>query len=222
MKLLVVEDEGRLAALLRKGLAAAGHPCDLAATVGEALDFLAASEYDGMVLDRLLPDGDGLDLCRQLRRQGRALPVLVLTARDSVDDRIAGLEAGADDYLVKPFAFGELIARLAALSRRPPVYRGEDEIRAGDLVLNLTRRTAVRGGRVLALTPKEFAVLELLASRPGQVFSRDRILDRVWGADREPSANVVEAVIARLRHKLDAGASPLIRTVRGFGYKIDP
>lgn len=221
---MVVEDDARLAALLHKGLTRAGHVVDVAATGESGLEMMASGHYDMVVLDVRLPDTDGFSLCRTLRREFRLeIPILMLTARDSVDDKVQGLTAGADDYLTKPFSFDELKARILALSRRAPHVAGLEPIVIRDVVLDPGGMTVTRAGEPVLLSPKEFAVLELLMRHPGQVFSRDQLMDRLWSTDFDPTANVVDAVVARLRAKLEKSPSSpgLIKTVRGHGYKID-
>ncbi|MCL6595592.1 MAG: response regulator transcription factor [Firmicutes bacterium] len=224
MKLLVVEDDPRISALLVKGLARAGHVADVAPTAAEARRLAADGSYDVILLDVMLPDGDGFDLCRTLREEGDPTPVLMLTARDGVEDKVGGLGAGADDYLTKPFAFEELVARLQALARRPrDTLRPAGPVRAGALELDPATGAARCAGVPVNLTPRLFAVLELLARNAGRVVDRDTLLARAWQTDFEPEANVVEAAVARLRAKLArcAGGRVRIGTVRGRGYRLE-
>ena len=175
-----------------------------------------------IILDLLLPDIDGREVCRQLRAAGLATPILMLTALDTLEDKVRGLRIGADDYLAKPFAFEELVARVQALARRGDVYRGEPaQLRACDLVLDRATREVRRGERLIELTPREFALLECLMRTPGKVLSRPLMLEKVWGCSKHPLTNVVDVYIRQLRRKIDQGAAvPLIQTVRGFGYKL--
>jgi DNA-binding response OmpR family regulator len=223
MRILVVEDERRLALLLRRVLLEERHTVDVAGDGVQGLDLASRDTYDLVILDLMLPGRDGLEVCRELRAAGVKAPVLMLTARAAVEDRVAGLNAGADDYLVKPFAMEELLARVNALSRR----RGRDldaslELRVGDLTLDLVRHQARRGARAIELTAKEFALLEYLMRHPGQALTRTQITDHVWRYDLEALSNVVDIYIHYLRDKVDRGfPHPLIRTVRGVGYKIE-
>ncbi len=223
MRILVVEDERRLALLLRRVLLEERHTVDVAGDGVQGLDLASRDTYDLVILDLMLPGRDGLEVCRELRAAGVKAPVLMLTARAAVEDRVAGLNAGADDYLVKPFAMEELLARVNALSRR----RGRDldaslELRVGDLTLDLVRHQARRGARAIELTAKEFALLEYLMRHPGQALTRTQITDHVWCYDLEALSNVVDIYIHYLRDKVDRGfPHPLIRTVRGVGYKIE-
>jgi two-component system copper resistance phosphate regulon response regulator CusR len=222
MKLLVVEDEARTGDYLRQGLGEAGFVVDLARTGLDGHHLAMTGDYDLVVLDRMLPDIDGLRILQALRDAGRGTPVLLLTARDSVADRVQGLESGADDYLVKPFAFSELLARVRTLLRRgstPPV---QDRLQVADLVLDLPRRRASRGGQRINLTGKEFALLELLVRRRGEVLPRSLIASQVWDINFDSDSNVIDVAIRRLRAKVDEGFTPrLIQTVRGMGYLLD-
>jgi len=224
MHILVVEDERRLAHLLRRVLLEERHTVDVASDGAQGLDMGSSDTYDLVILDLMLPGRDGLEVCRELRAGGVKAPVLMLTARGAVEDRVSGLNAGADDYLVKPFAMEELLARVSALLRR----RGRDldvalELRVGDLTLDLVRHEARRGARAIELTAKEFALLEYLMRHPGQALTRTQITDHVWRYDLEALSNVVDIYIHYLRDKIDRGfPRPLIKTVRGVGYKIDP
>lgn len=220
MRVLVVEDQRKIAAFLQRGLEEEGYAVDVAADGEEGLDFVATAAYDVIVLDVILPLRDGLDVCRELRRRGSRVPVLMLTARDTVEDRIAGLDCGADDYLTKPFAFGEFLARLRALLRRGNDRR-TPELAAADLVLDPVRHEVRRGGCVVLLPLKEYAILEYLLQQPGRVATRTMIAEHVWGYDFAAESNVIDVHIRSLRRKLDDGRTqPLIETVRGVGYRI--
>jgi two-component system OmpR family response regulator len=221
VKILVVEDDSETAAYLARGLREAGHVVDVAPDGQEGL-FLGTSggPYDVMVVDRMLPKLDGLSLVRALRAAKVATPALFLTARAGVGDRVEGLDAGGDDYLAKPFAFAELLARVNALARRPPPREGEPTLlRVGDLEMDLIRRTVARAGQRIELQPREFRLLEYLMRRPGEVVTRTMLLEGVWDFHFDPKTSVVETHISRLRAKLDReGAPPLIHTLRGAGY----
>ena len=220
MRLLLVEDEPRLATSLAKGLREAAHAVDVASVLSEARMRLATDHYDGILLDIGLPDGSGLSLAQELRHSGEDTPILIITARDAVEDRVKGLDLGADDYLVKPFALEELLARLRAVSRRAPQIRPE-ALTVGDLTVDTGTRTARRGERTIDLTTTEFALLELLARHPGQVLGRAQIAAAVWGEGKEPGSNVIDVYIARLRRKIDGGEGPpLLHTMRGSGYSL--
>ncbi|MBX3148171.1 MAG: response regulator transcription factor [Gemmatimonadales bacterium] len=221
MRLLVVEDEPQLLDSLARGLRSAGHAVDGASTIGSALDKLARDPYDGVVLDLNLPDGSGLDLARRLRQDGAQLVILALTAYDSIADRVAGLDAGADDYLVKPFALDELLARLRALERRQASIRPSTLV-IDDLVIDPAARTAARGGQPIELTTTEFSLLEFLAKNAGQVVGRATISAHVWDENYDPLSNIIDVYIARLRRKLDTGGAPLLHTIRGAGYVLRP
>ncbi|MHB1536730.1 MAG: response regulator transcription factor [Acidimicrobiales bacterium] len=220
MRILTVEDEARMAALLKRGLEEEGYAVDVAADGLDGLWLGTEHDYDAIVLDAMLPEIDGFEVCRRLRAAGRWAPILVLTARDTVEDRIQGLDAGADDYLGKPFAFGELLARLRALMRRGAAERPA-VLSVGDLVLDPAAREVRRAGQEVDLTSKEFALLELLMRHPGVVLSRSRILEHVWDFAFDPSSNVVDQYVAYLRRKLDKpfGRSD-IQTIRGAGYRL--
>jgi DNA-binding response OmpR family regulator len=221
--ILVVEDERRLGTLLRRVLTEERHAVDLAHDGTEGLDLASSGTYDLIVLDVMLPGMDGFALCRQLRADEIHTPVLMLTARDAVQDRVSGLNAGADDYLVKPFAMEEFLARVAALlRRREQTVDMSPQLTVGDLTLDLVRHEVRRGGRNIELTAKEFALLEFLMRNPGQVLTRTQITDRVWRYDLDALSNVVDTYIHYLRDKVDRGfARSLIKTVRGVGYKIE-
>ena len=223
MHILVVEDEQRLAFLLRRVLLEERHTVDLAYDGQTGLDLALSDTYDVVILDVMLPGLDGLEVCRQMRAEHIMTPVLMLTARGAVEDRVVGLNVGADDYLVKPFAMEELLARINALLRRRDRRFDEvPQLSAGDLTLDLVRHEARRTGRIIELTAKEFALLEYLMRHPGQVLTRTQIIDAVWRYDLEALSNVVDIYIHYLREKIDHGFShALIKTVRGVGYKIE-
>ena len=221
MKLLVIEDEPKAAAYLRQGLSEAGFVVDTAADGEAGLRAARAAEYDLVICDVMLPGRDGFSVVSELRRAGRQTPVLVVTARDHIDDRVRGLDLGADDYLVKPFAFAELLARVHALMRRAPA-RAPHSYRIDALVCDPRARRVEHAGRRIGLTPKEFALLLFLIEREGEVVSRALIADRVWGMNFDSDTNVIDVQIRRLRAKLDAaGTPPIIHTVRGVGYVLE-
>src|SRR3990170_6357090 len=221
MYLLVVEDERRLAQVVRRVLEEEGHTVDTAYDGEEGLQMALEGSHDVVVLDVMLPEIDGLEVCQTLRRNRVDTPVLLLTALDSVEDRVRGLDAGADDYLPKPFAFQELLARLRALGRRRVQPREPDRLETADLVLDLQRRRAARSGKVIELSPKEFALLEFLMRNEGRVVTRSQILDHVWGFEYSPDSNLVDVYVTYLRRKVDRGHDRrLIRTVRGVGYAL--
>ncbi len=223
MRILVVEDEPTLGAQVARGLREEGHTVDLAADGPSALDALLPPRpdcYDLVVLDVVLPGCDGLAVCRQVRAAGRRVPILLLTARSAIEERVAGLDAGADDYLVKPFAFAELLARLRALGRREPQVR-VGALRVGDLELDPVTRWVARAGRPVRLTAREYAILELLLRHAGQVLTRDQIAERAWELGTEHASNVVDVFIGTLRRKIDdAHPVKLVQTVRGVGYTL--
>jgi two-component system copper resistance phosphate regulon response regulator CusR len=221
MRLLIVEDEPKTAAYLRKGLGENGFVTDLAHNGDQALDFTAAAKYDLIVLDIMLPRRDGWSVLEALRAGGNETPVICLTARDAVQDRVKGLQGGADDYLTKPFAFSELLARVRTVLRRSP-QRVADQIRIADLEVDLARQRAVRAGRRLELTQKEFSLLSLLARNAGNVLSRTAIAEQVWDMNFDCDTNVVDVHVRRLRLKVDDPfPRKLIRTVRGVGYALE-
>jgi two-component system copper resistance phosphate regulon response regulator CusR len=222
MRLLLVEDELDIRRFLRNSLEEAGYQVDAAADAKTALQFAVDEIYDALIVDLGLPDDDGINLILRLREIGASAPVLILSARRSVDDRIKGLEQGGDDYLTKPFALGELLARLRNLLKRNSTAGiVSTRLRVLDLELDLLRREASRSGRVLPLTSHEFSLLEYLCRNAGRVITRSMILDRVWGVRIQPKTNVVEVQISRLREKVDGdGQPPLIRTLRGMGYVL--
>jgi two-component system, OmpR family, response regulator len=221
MRVLVVEDEPKMAAALARGLRGAGYAVDLAHDGEEALFQAGAYDYDAVVLDVMLPGADGFQVCDALRQRGGWQPVLMLTARDGIDDRIRGLDTGADDYLVKPFAFDELLARLRALIRRGPVERPA-RLEVGELTVDPARHLVTLGGAEIALSPREFALLEFLVRHPGEVVSRTTLLEHVWDQHYPGSTNIVDVYVSQLRRKLDPpGGARLIHTVRGVGFRLD-
>ena len=221
MKVLIVEDELKSAAYLRKGLSEHGYVADVAANGEDGLYLALNSDYDLLILDVMLPQRDGWSVMSELRRSGRQTPVLFLTARDSVPDRVKGLELGADDYLIKPFAFSELLARVRTILRRAPVRRSE-MLCFGDLELDPLAHRATRAGKRLDLTPKEFLLLALLVRRAGEVLSRTLIAEQVWDMNFDSGTNVVDVHVRRLRSKVDDPFEhKLIRTVRGVGYVLE-
>tara|TARA_R110002049_G_scaffold29972_2_gene101993 strand:+ start:82487 stop:83158 length:672 start_codon:yes stop_codon:yes gene_type:complete len=222
MRLLIVEDDTTTSTYIARGLREEGHVVDVVATGRDGLVQATAGAYDVLIVDRMLPELDGLALVKTLRGAGNATPVLLLTSMGAVQDRIEGLTAGADDYLVKPFAFGELSARVAALARRPQALDQETALRAGDLCVDLISRRVTRAGQEIDLLPREFALLEHLLRRKGRVQTRTMLLESVWDISFDPMTNVVETHISRLRAKVDRPFdTELIQTVRGAGYRID-
>ena len=223
MHILVVEDERKLAALLRRVLTEERHNVDLAYDGPAGLDLALSDTYDAMILDLMLPGLDGIEVCRQVRAERITTPILMLTARKAIEDRVKGLKTGADDYLIKPFAMEELLARIdALLRRRDRALEEATELRTGDLTLSLVRHEVRRGNRILDLTAKEFVLLEFLMRHPRQVLTRTQILDHVWRYDLEASSKIVDIYIHYLRDKVDQGfPHALIKTVRGVGYKIE-
>lgn len=218
MRILLVEDEPSAAAMLAKGLRERSHSVDVVGTGQAALELAFVNDYEALVLDVMLPDRDGLSLCQELRANGNTAWILMLTARDALDDRVNGLDAGADDYLVKPFEFAELLARLRALSRRGPALRA-DRLSIADLVVDTRSQRVHRAGREIDLTVKEYALLEFLARNEDQVLSRGAIGEQVWDDAFDPFSNLIEVYIQRLRRKVDEGhVSKLIQTRRGAGY----
>jgi two-component system OmpR family response regulator len=220
MRVLVVEDEVKMAALVRRGLTEDGQSVDVARTGEDALVMAGATEYDAIILDVMLPGIDGFDVCRRLRKDGIWSPVLMLTARDAVEDRIAGLDTGADDYLIKPFSFAELLARLRALARRGPVER-PPVLEVGSLRLDPATHQVWRGETEIHLSTKEFTLLEIFMRRPGQVLSRFDLLEHAWDYAYENRSNVIDVYIRYLRDRVDRpfGLSS-IETVRGAGYRL--
>jgi len=221
MRILLVEDEDRIAAFIRRGLHEELYTVDVARDGAEALDIALAAAYDLIILDVRLPKRDGIAVCRELRAQGKKTPILMLTARDSVDDRVRGLDAGADDYLVKPFAFQELLARLRALARRPAAVQ-DDILRLENLTLDTRTHQARRDAQPIDLSAREYRLLEFLIRHPGQVLTRTQIAEHIWGYDFDANSNVVDVYIRYLRRKVDDPFEPkLIQTVRGVGYKLE-
>ncbi len=221
MRILLVEDEHRISAYVKRGLEESGYAVDAVFDGREALDWAEAAPYDLIILDIMLPLVDGLSVCRELRRRGDRTPVLMLTARDSVDNRVDGLDAGADDYLVKPFAMKELLARLRALTRRTGDQAKSPVLSFADLSLDTRTHQVQRGGRTIPLAAKEFAVLECLLREPERVLTRTQIAEHVWNYDSYNQSNVVDVYIRNLRRKIDDPCEQkLIHTVRGVGYRL--
>jgi len=228
VRLLIVEDEPDLASAIARGLRRDGHAVDVALTSIDADIKLRSAGYDLVCLDWNLPDGSGLAICRDLisgdipTLEDDRPRILMLTARDDIEDRVAGLDAGADDYLVKPFAFSELLARINALARRPPMTNEETILTIGGLEMDLVRRTVSRAGQAIDLQPREFRLLEILMRNAGQIVTRTMLLEQVWNFHFDPKTNVVDAHISRLRAKVDKPFdAKLIQTARGAGYRID-
>ncbi len=224
-RLLVVDDEPALREALQSSLEFEGYRVDLASDGAEGLEMIGRTAYDGVLLDVMMPRMDGLTACRRLRAAGNHVPVLMLTARDAVGDRVSGLDAGADDYLVKPFELDELLARVRAMLRRgalsAPASRRDGVLAFADLRMNTLTREVTRGERVLELTRTEYLLLELFLAHPRQVLTREQILSEVWGFDFEPSSNSLDVYVMYLRRKTEAGGAPrLIHTVRGVGYVL--
>lgn len=220
MKVLIVEDEARVAGFVQKGLEEQGFVVEVCGHGDEGYDRARTQSYDVILLDIMLPGRDGLSILGNLRAQKQNVPVILLTARSELDERVQGLNLGADDYVTKPFFLEELIARIHAVVRR----RGGDQgtlLQTGDLVVNLVTREVRRAGQVIPLTPREFNLLEVLLRTPGRVFTRTQLLERVWGYDFDPQTNLVDVNIQRLRRKIDASSEePLLETVRGVGYRM--
>ena len=222
MKILIVEDEPKTGDYLKQGLTEAGFTVDLARHGTDGLHLALTDKYDLAILDVMLPGTDGWTVLAGIRRAGKDMPVMFLTARDAVDDRVKGLELGADDYLVKPFAFSELLARVRTLLRRGNKTSTSENLRLADLELDLLRRRVSRAGQRIDLTAKEFALLELLLRRQGEVLPRSLIASQVWDMNFDSDTNVIEVAMRRLRAKVDDAFSPkLIRTVRGMGYVME-
>jgi two-component system OmpR family response regulator len=221
MRLLLIEDDVSVSAYIARGLTEAGHVCDVLADGKDGLFQATRDAYDVVVVDRMLPGLDGLSLVRALRAAGGRVPVLFLTALGGIDDRVEGLEAGGDDYLTKPFAFAELMARVNALARRPPVQDVQTVLRVADLELDMMRRQARRGGQAIDLLPKEFTLLEVLMRNAGRVVTRTMLLERVWDFHFDPKTSVVETHISRLRAKIDKPFDlALLHTVKNAGYML--
>jgi DNA-binding response OmpR family regulator len=220
MRILLVEDDMRLAAVVSRGLRKHAYAVDTATDGENGLFYAETNSYDLLILDVMLPKITGFELCRELRENGSELPILMLTARDSVADRVNGLDSGADDYLVKPFDFDELLARVRALSRRRPVLL-KQQIEVSDLILNRATRTARRGLRAIDLTTKEYALLEYLMENAGRVLTREQIAENVWDINFDAFSNVIDVYVGRLRRKVDAASeTPLVHTRRGTGYLL--
>src|SRR5512135_2695612 len=223
MKLLIIEDEPKTADYLRQGFSESGLTADIARNGTDGLHLAVTETYDLVVLDVMLPGLDGWAVLRGMRAVGKDTPVLFLTARDQVDDRVKGLELGADDYLTKPFAFAELLARVRTLLRRGKAAQVLDRLVVADLEIDLLRRRVTRTGKRIDLTAKEFALLELLTRRRGEVLPRSLIASQVWDMNFDSDTNVIDVAVRRLRAKIDEGFEPrLIRTVRGMGYALEP
>ena len=222
-KILLIEDEPQISSFISRGLRREGFEIITAADGRSGLDLAFAELPDVIILDIMLPDIDGLNVCRQIREGELQTPILMLTAKDAIPDRVAGLEAGADDYLGKPFAFEELLARVRALSRRRAPIESDSPLSFEDLTLNPSTRMAKRGERNIELTAKEYDLLELFMRHPNQVLTRDQIYDRIWGYDFGGESNIIEVYIRYLRSKLEAGDEPrLLHTIRGVGYALRP
>lgn len=220
MRLLLVEDDPRIARFVAKGLQEQSYAVDVVANGHDAVYQVEINDYDVVILDVMIPGLDGFATCRAIRSVGKRMPILMLTARDAIEDRIHGLDSGADDYLTKPFEFGELLARLRALLRRPTELRAP-QIVVGDLVLDTASQTAKRGARAIPLTAKEYALLEFLARNAGRVVGRSEIAEHVWDESFDPFSNLIEVYVNRLRRKIDEGAAkPLLQTRRGSGYVL--
>ncbi len=221
MRILVAEDDADTAEFIRRGLRELGHNVLTTGDGFDALHLLSTEQMEVAVLDRMLPNLDGVSIVRRVRAAGIGVPVLLLTALGRIEDRVTGLEAGADDYLVKPFAFSELAARVNALGRRKPVHAEPTRLEHGEIVVDLLKRQVLRGGAVVQLQPREFRILEELMREEGKVVTRTMLLERVWNYHFDPQTNIVDTHISRLRSKLNEGGRPdLIETVRGTGYRM--
>ena len=219
MKILVIEDDLRMQAYVAEGLRQNNHVVVEAATGRDGLLLASDGDFDALIIDRMLPGYDGLTIVKMLRAAGIQTPAIFLTTMDGIDDRVEGLNAGADDYLVKPFAFAELNARLQALSRRPPINGVKTVLQVGDLEMNLIRRTVTRAGKTIELQPQEFRLLEYLMRSDGRVVTRSMLLENVWNFHFDPQTSIVETHISRLRGKIDRGfGQELLKTIRGAGY----
>lgn len=219
MRVLLIEDDRQAASYIVKGLKESGHTVDHVADGQEGLAMAASETYDALIVDRMLPGMDGVALIREIRARGRSTPALFLSARGEVDDRVEGLKAGGDDYLTKPFAFAELLARLDAIVRRGSTATGQTKLACADLEMDLLARTVKRAGREIDLQPREFRLLEYLLRHAGQVVTRTMLLENVWDYHFDPQTNVIDVHISRLRQKIDRDFAPaLIQTVRGAGY----
>jgi DNA-binding response OmpR family regulator len=223
MKILVIEDEHKIANSIKKGLEQENYAVDVAYEGSSGFDLASEGIYDVIVLDLMLPDMDGVEVCRKLRQNSIHTPILMLTARGQIEDKVAGLNSGADDYLVKPFAFNELLARVKALSRRPREEYGT-VLSAGDLTLNTINYEVKRRGKIIYLSRKEYSLLEFMLRHPNTVLTKDQIINNVWDYDSDVLPNTVEVYIGYLRNKIDKifpNDKPIINTIRGFGYKIE-
>ena len=221
MRILLAEDDRQLRESISRGLREASYAVDDAPDGGRAVFLAAVNEYDAIILDVVLPVRDGIEVCREIRRRGSSAPVLMLTARDTVSDKVTGFDAGADDYLAKPFDYDELLARVKALLRRASIRAGETMMRVGDLSIDPIAREVSRSGRKLALTQKEYALLEYLMRHAGIPVTREQISEQVWKQPFDPTTNIVDVYINYLRKKLESeGATPLVHTVRGVGYVL--
>jgi len=223
MRILVIEDDEKIQAFVSKGLRQDGHTVDTASTGTEGLGLWSANRYDAVVLDIMLPEKSGLAILKHMRNTGDLTPVLVLSAKIAVDDRVSGLESGADDYMTKPFSFSELAARLHAITRRtqPAQQKGKNAtaLNVCDVSLDLLRRSVIRGDKKIELQPREFALLELLMRNPNRPLTKTLILERIWDYSFDPQTNIVDVLVCRLRNKIDAGfTKKLIQTMRGVGY----
>ncbi|MCO6386673.1 response regulator transcription factor [Aliihoeflea sp. 40Bstr573] len=221
MRILLVEDDKRTSDYISSGLASSGHVTDVLADGRDALAVGLRESYDVVIVDRMIPGLDGVSLVKSLRAAGGKLPIILLTALGGVEDRVEGLEAGADDYLTKPFAFSELLARLHALGRRPPMAQEKTVLRVADLELDLVRRIARRAGQIVELLPREFSLLEFLMRNEGRVLTKTMLLERIWNFNFDPQSTVVETHVSRLRAKIDRPFEvQLIHTVRSTGYSL--
>jgi DNA-binding response OmpR family regulator len=223
MKLLVIEDQPRIASSIKQGLEFKSHVIDIAEDGEKGLDFALSEEYDVIILDRMLPKMSGMEVCKELREEGNNTPILMLTAKVQTQDKVDGLDAGADDYLTKPFAFSELLARINALARRPAQWQ-DTELTLGSLILNPQTGEVIRDQTKVELSKKEFALLEFFLRHPGQVFTAQQLTEQVWDFDSQVTANAAQVYVGYLRKKIDAAFPKLpvlLKTVRGFGYKID-
>ncbi len=223
MRILVVEDDEVAAEYVKKGLSEAGHVVDLAADGDTALEMAGAADYDALILDRMLPKRDGLQVLSDLREGGDATPVLILSALGETDHKVEGLRAGGDDYLAKPYSFTELLARVEAIGRRSAPTAAVTKLKVGDLEMDLLARTVHRGGQKVLLQPREFRLLECLMRNAGRVVTRTMLLEKVWDYHFDPQTNVIDVHISRLRGKIDKEfETPLLHTVRGAGYRLQP
>jgi two-component system, OmpR family, response regulator len=223
MRILIVEDDLEAAEVMDRGLTEAGHECVRAADGEEGLSSAQAGEFDVMIVDRMMPRMDGVSMVQALRREGDQTPVLFLSALGEINDRVEGLKAGGDDYLVKPYAFAELIARVEALSRRRETGSVQTMLRVGELEMDLIARTVHRQGKEIDLQPREFQLLEFMMRHAGQSVTRTMLLEKVWEYHFDPQTNVIDVHVSRLRSKIDKGFDrPMLQTVRGAGYRLDP